>query len=911
MTPERYARICELFDAAVALPPQERDTFLGKACGNDTALHEEVLDLVVHDELGREEKLFDPPFRIQNDTHLAKETSKDVNIDRRIGPYVIRRHLSSGGMGSVYLAARADDFTQQAAIKLIKGEFVSAEMVLRFRHERQVLAALNHPNIAHLLDGGTTEDGKPFFIMEFIEGQPLDRYCAKQHFDVRARLKLFTTICAAIQYAHQRAVIHRDLKPGNILVTHDGQPKVLDFGIARVTDPNLRLTDLSTEAGRPIGTPAYMSPEQAIGDPLLDVRSDVYALGVICYELLTGRLPHDLKNRSIPERLRIITEQTPTPLRSVSPTLSSDLETIVSKAIEKDRDRRYPSVAELKDDVERFLSDKPIQARHPSKWYRFRKSAQRNKVLVGGIAMTLLMFVFGSIGTAWFAAKAIARGNESRRLLAASYADAAKLAVQRGQWDVSLESYDRALEAGYPDSIGMRLDKAKALFAINQIEKAEREAEALVRDGAPGHEADLLLLRGDLLLGRDNARALPLLRRAIDLGLKEKGDEEYARAFLAQTSPEAVEYLRRAAELQPAHPRAGAMLVVMLALLGKFTEAQARLDAVRALYPNELNVLWLQAVLHTLRGDIPSAEAQLDAMGSRLPKEDRKALLFAGKAISTLHASAELSETDFLLLFKGLGNEPLDRLLGLLGMRTVLSGSKEEITSPIHMLPLPPILHEAFTDFLRGLQQVAAGGNQKDAIAAMERAVQIHPEGTLYYILSLVLFTDYQMEQAEGIAIKAAELDGILPIRARALYVAATAEAYLGSPKIAKPDLEKRKRSVVTLRKVLQYGTLRPDQYEIGVKLARNAGELDLARNLLAEWERKWPNDAMPLFIRAEAEWNAGNYLAACLAAQKVLEIQPPPQPDIIEAMRRYLRDAPGKMLQQIQGLPTEGKPKK
>ncbi len=274
----------------------------------------------------------------------------------------------------------------------------------RFTHEAQILARLHHPGIAQVYEAGLADDGQPFFAMELIRGLPLDEYADRHGLDLAARVGLVARVCDAVQHAHDQGVIHRDLKPANILVEETGQPKVLDFGVARATDADLLTAAGLTRTGQLLGTPNYMSPEQVAGDPAaIDRRADVYALGVILFELAAHRLPYRLEDRPLAEAARLILEEDPPRLGSLDPELRGDVETIVAKALEKDPARRYPSAADLAADLRRWLAHEPILARPPSALYHLRKFARRNKALVGGVAATGAALVLGLVGTILFA----------------------------------------------------------------------------------------------------------------------------------------------------------------------------------------------------------------------------------------------------------------------------------------------------------------------------------------------------------------------------------------------------------------------------------------------------------------------------------------------------------------------------
>ncbi|HLE62176.1 MAG TPA: serine/threonine-protein kinase, partial [Pyrinomonadaceae bacterium] len=303
MTPERRLQVEEIFLAALDRTPEERERFVSEACANDARLKREVETLLLQNESGSVQK----PFSAET-VLLEKDVDDDPMIGRRLGAYRIERELGRGGMGTVYEAARVDnEFKKRAAIKLVKRGMDTDFVLRRFRKERQILAALDHPNIALLMDGGTTDDGLPYFVMEFIEGQPLYRYCDAKQLSITERLQLFLSICDALHYAHQMQVVHRDIKPSNVLVTLEGVPKLLDFGIAKLLNPDFAgdITHDPTATAMRLMTPEYASPEQVQGAPTTPT-TDVYSLGVLLYELLTGHRPYRMRNRAPYEIARVI-----------------------------------------------------------------------------------------------------------------------------------------------------------------------------------------------------------------------------------------------------------------------------------------------------------------------------------------------------------------------------------------------------------------------------------------------------------------------------------------------------------------------------------------------------------------------------------------------------------------------------
>jgi len=332
-------------------------------------------------------------FRQSIEAVAAAARPPEPPIPERIGSYLIHRRLGHGGMGIVYEGEQRSP-NRRVAVKVIRGgQHVDEYRIRLFEREAQTLGRLRHPAIASIFEGGRTQDGQPFFVMELVQGDPLLAFLEQHDTPRDDRLRLFARICGAIQYAHQRGVIHRDLKPTNILIDQEGNPKVLDFGLARMTDDETGLMTSLHDAGRLMGTLPYMSPEEARGDPEgIDVRSDVYSLGVILYEMLTGHLPLNVARMPLPEAVRIVCEERPRRPSQYDRALHGDLETIVLKALEKERSRRYQSPAALADDIDRFLTDQPIAARPPSVPYRLRKWIVRHIVVATSVA-ALVSFV--------------------------------------------------------------------------------------------------------------------------------------------------------------------------------------------------------------------------------------------------------------------------------------------------------------------------------------------------------------------------------------------------------------------------------------------------------------------------------------------------------------------------------------
>ncbi len=411
--PDRL-QVRALFAEAADLPPEKRSAFLDAACRGEPDLRAQVERLLIFDSefgVGEDEQGFlkSPMVRAPAGTpaeSLLLPQHGEPGLPTHIGRYRILRRHGEGGMGTVY-EAEQDNPRRTVALKVIRRGLVSPELVKRFSHEAQILARLQHSGIAQVYEAGMGEDGQPFFAMEFIRGMPLDEYARSRVLNAAASLELLARVCDAVQHAHEKGVIHRDLKPGNILVDETGQPKVLDFGVARVTAADLLTSANRTQAGQLLGTLSYMSPEQIAADPAgLDGRSDVYTLGVILFELLAHRLPYQLEQLPTHEVVRVIREQEPSRLGSIDTLYRGDVEIIVGKTLEKDKTRRYASAADLASDIRRYLRGEAILARPASVLYQLRKFARRHRALVVGTSGTFAALLVGTIVSIAFALRA-------------------------------------------------------------------------------------------------------------------------------------------------------------------------------------------------------------------------------------------------------------------------------------------------------------------------------------------------------------------------------------------------------------------------------------------------------------------------------------------------------------------------
>ena len=452
MQTDRAEQVAELVESALERAPSEWDAFLSESCGGDETLRAEVESLLCHQESARD-FIEAPAFQMA--AELLDDGVGGLEAGQRLDGYEIERLLGEGGMGEVYLARDAE-LGREVAVKLVKRGLGTSNVMRRFRHEEQILASLNHPHVARLFGGGKTKEGLPYFAMEYIEGEPIDKFCDARQLPTAARLRLFRKVCAAVSYAHSHLVVHRDIKPSNILVTPAGEPKLLDFGIAKLLAPEGDGDALHTVTALGVMTPEYASPEQARGETVT-TATDIYSLGVLLYELLTGHRPYHLQSRRPDEIARVICEQEPArpstaisrreevpggegaPAKLVTPEsvgrtrselpsqlrrrLAGDLDNIVLLALRKEPARRYATVEQFSEDIRRYLEGLPVIARKATVAYRAAKFVGRHKVGVASAALVVLAIIAGLSTTIWQArvarverARAERRFNDVRKL---------------------------------------------------------------------------------------------------------------------------------------------------------------------------------------------------------------------------------------------------------------------------------------------------------------------------------------------------------------------------------------------------------------------------------------------------------------------------------------------------------------
>lgn len=596
---ERWRQIDEIFAAALERSPEERADFVASACGDDAELRERVEDLLGASEQAGE-FLEAPVVSLPPDLWAAVPEPANL-AGKRVGRYRIVRELARGGMGTVYLAERADGaFEQRVALKLLRRGLDTDDILARFRAERQILASLSHPNIARLVDGGATEDGRPYLAMEFVEGEPIDRYCDRERLTVEQRLSLFAAVARAVEHAHRNLVVHRDLKPSNILVAADGTPKLLDFGIAKLLDPASDVETPATRTGVRLLTPDYASPEQLRGGPVT-TATDVYQLGLLLYQLLTGGRPRGALDRRAPSPAAVLDRDPTRPSAAVArgaahPStvgaegavaevararrtdparlrrkLRGELDAIVLTALAGEPERRYGSVGNLADDIVSYLAGRPVAARGDTPGYRLRKFVRRHRA--GVMAASLVVLLSGGYMVSLVRyAEELEREREVARLEAAKSQEVSDFLVglfgeaepanaqgrevtvrdvlERGEEQIEAElAGEPGVQAAMLDAVGRAY---RSLGRLDEAERPLRKALALRRSlhAARPHAELAQSLNSVGMLLRDQGdyeAAEPLLRESIAIHRQLVGEDR--RALLANELKDLSYVLRQRGDL--------------------------------------------------------------------------------------------------------------------------------------------------------------------------------------------------------------------------------------------------------------------------------------------------------------------------------------------------------------------------
>jgi tetratricopeptide (TPR) repeat protein len=842
-----------------------------------------------------------------------------------VAGYEILEELGEGGMGVVY-KARQLALNRVVALKMIRGAHAGAEELARFRIEAEAVARLQHPNIVQIYEVGQ-QDGRPFFSLEYVDGGSLDKLQARTLMPARQAAALVETLARAMHYAHQRGVVHRDLKPANILLQnanckmqnanlpednlqfafcnlHFAIPKISDFGLAKRLDVG---TD-KTRSGLILGTPSYMAPEQA-GGKGVGPAADIYALGAILYDLVTGRPPFQAET-PMDIIIQVVAED-PVPPSRLQPRLPRDLETICLKCLSKDPRRRYASAEELADDLHRFQSGEPIRAR-PAGWgERVIKWARRQPARATLAAVSAVAAVGLLVGGLWYADRERQRAEEAdrqrrqaqegreraqkaeqeahtQRLKAqrdrdralkaerASYAQTAELALRRGDWHVGLQSLDKALQAGHPDRVGLRLAKVRVFVALNDVTHAAAEIQSLSRrsDLTQRQRGLVLLWQGDIAISRSFVHAdeaQKLIRQAVAHGLPE-ADEAYAQALLASDSPSAVKHLRRALELDPYHPRANSTLIMTLILLGRLPEAREHLFFAEKFFPEDPTLVVLHALTDALGGNRKAGLARIDQAGQRI--RERRHLATARDLVEVLSDFHDLEN-----LIGDPNGRPWDLLLkmmpGFLKIALALPKDRRQKASPTQtplLLPFPPAVGKAVGAMVPAL--LRARFDRKQA-RVLHEALQRHPEGLFYLLYAMTLAQQRRLEDSEEAFLLAESTPSMVPVRRAALLYAIYIEVALGNRRQGEAQTQMYRKAVSNLRKLVGLGNLPRYQYYYLSQLALDANQLDLAHWIIAQWQQLEPRNLDVLRRRLALEYQEGAYARVLRTADAILARKP------------------------------------
>jgi non-specific serine/threonine protein kinase/serine/threonine-protein kinase len=681
VTPDRWRLVKQVAEAAIDLPREHRAGAIASACGSDDALRREVESLL--DAVEAAAPLYETPALRLDGARFSDAgiPSAPAAAGQRVGPYRLEREIGKGGMGRVFLARRdGDDFDQRVAVKFVDHGAVAAPAIIeRFRQERRILAMLDHPNIARLIDGGATADGRPYVVMEYVDGAPIDEYCDGAGLDLRARLRLVRDVGAAVHYAHQRLVVHRDIKPGNILVTPDGVVKLLDFGIATLLEQDRDPASRARTVLRAL-TLETASPEQLRAEPVT-VATDVYGLGLLLYRLLTRRSPYGSGDGSDAALIRAICEDPPTPpsdaVRAAGPQsppldrVPRELDRIVLKALRKEPDRRYGSVAELCDDVQRYLDGRPVHAVPDSRLYRLGKFTRRHWVAVGAGSLAFIALAVAA-GAAWHQARV---AGDAQRIAERRFDDVRQVA------NSLLFEFHDAIE-NLPGSLPAR--QLLVRRAAEYLDTLARDAESvpgLQRDLATAHLRLAGILGGGGVsnlgdldgAGQHYEKALALLRGVTGRpGASSDDASELARAHversrflilrgdLKQAAAEADEAVRIMESPQVDHTSAE--------WEGRLATTLHQAGYVRTIFQEEAAVPLLERAMHHATAglksqpDDPGAAARL----ARIATDFASAMLSAGRAPEALRSIVEARQGLETLRARDVANSRYRRDLALL-----------------------------------------------------------------------------------------------------------------------------------------------------------------------------------------------------------------------------------------------------
>lgn len=893
-TDDRYNRTKKVFLLALDLAEEKRVAYVEHTCGEDLELQAEVMTMLANSDrddayLSQPPELTDENLSSSDKASArchAESAALDENAGRligtRVGQYAVRRVLGHGGMGVVYVAEQEHP-RRRVALKVIRPGMVSGVTLRRFRHEASLLARLQSPGIAHIYEAGTAETPygrQPFFAMEYIEGKSILEYAQDQKLSVRDRLRLVAEVAEAVHHAHQRGVIHRDIKPANIVVTAGGQPKVLDFGVARAAQDEPGDVSFATQTGQLLGTVPYMSPEQASGiSEDVDIRSDVYALGVVAYELLTGRLPYDLPESRL-QALRTIQEANPLPGSRIRRSLRGDIETVLQTALQKDKILRYQSASDLSADIHRFLRHEPISARPPRFLYRMRKLVRRHPAIFASfVAFAALIVVLALTG------RLLVEVNTSGQLqirvdaaerarhdaLAKSNQKQAELAMQRGGWAAGIHLLQQGIDAGYADSFDLHLGIVECLYYMAKYEDARKKLklldEALMTESQTGR---FLLWKAELAkFGPDDVSIKSrLVKRALHYQM-DFADYSYAQSLLAASNQEAIDLLLAVLDHNPLHHRARSRLILLYVFALRFDEADGQIRIARELYANDPAILVRNALFAALNGDRLAYSSAIEGLHSQhgdAKVAQLKTLLdflltFFDQAKADLSAYRKISLQP--LMWQVLRNGGLKA-----GAFPTLKNCLNTFLGRFDSSVTGPWLH-----LLQGL-----GSSGEAALEDLRQAALEIREGTIALVYSVALYENGRGAEAADVLWNSREFPlYILPARRHRefdLRMEITKQFREGMFYPGRVSTKDRAR-LLTLTKELAFEPLDPILAREAATVAKEFGELDLSAHILNRCLVSHGDNVDLLRSLSDTEFARKAYVSALGAAERALVLKP------------------------------------
>ncbi len=866
----------EIFLSAVSITdPTERIQFIETACEEDHSLRSHIISMLdAYESAGQ---------FLAGAAKACEENADDACTARHSHPHVpkffrpgqcfadqfiIREILGWGGMGIVARAEQTQPIARQIAIKIMRPESQSPGMLSRFEQERKVLALMQHPNIAKILQAGYVDpssgaavdvsadhalNAHPYLIMEYIDGQPIHQFCDQQRQNIMQRIRLMLRVCSGVQHAHSKGIIHRDIKPSNILIeTIDGQavPKLIDFGVAKPLEWECLEQSWHTGNHHFVGTLDYMSPEQTqlAGD--IDTRTDIYSLGAVLYELLTGSVPlvRDQDSKfDLLESLRSVREFDPprpsvrvggstnvvelaslrgSGSRQLVGLLKGDLDWISMKALEKDRERRYPTASQVADDLQRFLDHEPVSARSPSIGYRLRKTYHRHRLACVATAAMLLLLITGIIGTSlgFYRSTRNARRAELGQqqigqLLAKSYFQAAKTAVNRGQWSEAIENLDRIELGPTVDQIDSQLLRLSALNGQNRIDDVRQTLGELEHKPAFDSQlAQIRLWQADLaLIDGDTAKHRLLVRQALELQLPDD-DRQYALSLAASATPESIDHLQQALTVNPFHHRAHQCLPILLVSLGRFDDARAQIRMAVKLFPSDPIFVATESVILTLQGNLDEARQWLEQNANIMSTVQHQ-------KFESLLATLDQLQTSMNLAIES----PTSKLVN---MDVSSFPSTQVVINEVirsHSLRIPLVLQENLSASVHAVGATYLGRRYETVIETLQDVSSRHPDGLLFYLTGSMLslngnWTD--AEQAFQMAVEYPSCFSAVKPKALQGQIMACCATHLNDPINAQQ--QRALGSMIAQR----LASSEPTPEELGQlsKAAKMAGDLNLAQ---------------------------------------------------------------------------------